>query len=190
MMKFCPVTRKIRHQFNAQTHRCECGAWERGHAPKKVCVKPRGECQICEREQARDASGNMVHHGYTRPGCGFIQGDCYGVGHEPYKATDALAKYLKILNDYIIFRQMRLNSLPHKTEIDYTYTTGRGVNKQTHTVTVKLGDTYRYDATLQVSFPSFAELVTTARRKLESEIREATAERQRVTDRIEKATAV
>lgn len=52
------------------------------------------ECQICERHQCVDARGNMVLHGYTRPGYGFIQGSCFGVGHVDYaRGTDALEAY-------------------------------------------------------------------------------------------------
>ena len=29
----------------------------------------------------------MVHHGYKRPGHGYIFGDCYGVGYPPYEAS-------------------------------------------------------------------------------------------------------
>lgn len=50
----------------------------------------RDECQICCGTQAIDARGDLMHHGYARPGVGFIIGDCYGVGHKPFPAYDAL----------------------------------------------------------------------------------------------------
>ena len=61
--------------------------------------KPRAECQVCEREQALDNSGRMVNHGYKRPGYGFIVGNCFGVGYEPYPKTDALELWLESLED-------------------------------------------------------------------------------------------
>jgi len=60
--------------------------------------KPRAECQICCREQALDKSGRMVNHGYKRPGYGFIIGNCFGVGYEPYPKTDALEAWKKELD--------------------------------------------------------------------------------------------
>lgn len=47
------------------------------------------ECQVCARVQATKG-GVLVHHGYKRPGVGEIVGDCYGVGHAPFPAHDAL----------------------------------------------------------------------------------------------------
>lgn len=52
------------------------------------------ECQICERNQCISSKGLMVLHGYKRPGYGFIEGSCFGVGHVDYsKGTDALELY-------------------------------------------------------------------------------------------------
>lgn len=51
------------------------------------------ECQVCERHQATKG-GRLVHHGYQRPGVGFIVGDCMGVGHLPFPETNALEAYL------------------------------------------------------------------------------------------------
>jgi hypothetical protein len=45
-----------------------------------------GTCQACFNRQActHDA---MVHHGYTRPGNGYLIGDCPGVGHPPFEVS-------------------------------------------------------------------------------------------------------
>lgn len=52
------------------------------------------ECQICERRQCVSAAGLMVLHGYKRPGYGFIDGSCFGVGYVDYgTGTDALRLY-------------------------------------------------------------------------------------------------
>ena len=50
-----------------------------------------GNCQICERDQKLHV-GRMVHHGYKRPGDGFILGDCPGVGQDPYEVSCDLVK--------------------------------------------------------------------------------------------------
>lgn len=52
------------------------------------------ECQICERHQCLSADGKLVLHGYKRPGYGFIEGSCFGVGFVDYaRGSDALALY-------------------------------------------------------------------------------------------------
>jgi hypothetical protein len=53
-----------------------------------------GQCQICEGDQ-KLYNGQMVHHGYRRPGCGEIIGDCPGVGHAPYEASCECVKQYK-----------------------------------------------------------------------------------------------
>jgi hypothetical protein len=50
-----------------------------------------GHCQICEGE-FKLHEGNMVHHGYRRPGYGNIVGDCYGVNNLPYEKSCELVK--------------------------------------------------------------------------------------------------
>jgi hypothetical protein len=57
-----------------------------------------GECQICQRRHLLDSRGNLVLHGYRRPGHGFIVGDCFGVGHPPWEvSSDALATWIEKL---------------------------------------------------------------------------------------------
>jgi hypothetical protein len=58
------------------------------------------ECQICE-GQFCTKGGRMVHHGYQRPGDGAIHGDCYGVGHIPFPAVDALCQWRECLETWI-----------------------------------------------------------------------------------------
>src|SRR4051812_32658676 len=53
--------------------------------------KVSGTCQACFGAFAvKSTSGiesqlEMVHHGYKRPGNGYIVGDCWGVGKKPYE---------------------------------------------------------------------------------------------------------
>jgi len=58
-----------------------------------------GNCQICEGD-FKLHNGTMVHHGYERPGDGFIHGDCTCVSHPPYEVScDMLKQYLVGLLD-------------------------------------------------------------------------------------------
>lgn len=189
-MQICPITRKTIHKFDPATHRCECGKWERGYKPAKEPVRPRAECQICERQQAL-FGGNLGHHGYTRPGCGFIQGDCMGVGHEPYPKTDALELYRNFLNGHIAKCEAKLAKLAEVPTLDhimYRWTIKYGSKKGDYEVRVNRGDNYRhnYEQT-GYTVPSFEELEKRMRLNLESEIRHATAEVSRVTKRIDAA---
>ena len=55
-----------------------------------------GLCPACQRQvKARD--GKLVHHGYQRPGAGYIVGDCFGVGYEPHEISPKCAEDLKTL---------------------------------------------------------------------------------------------
>jgi hypothetical protein len=58
-----------------------------------------GTCPVCSGNFKRNSPG-LVHHGYTRPGTGFIHGDCFGVGYLPWElspqgAQDYVAQVLK-----------------------------------------------------------------------------------------------
>lgn len=58
-----------------------------------------GTCPVCEGNFKRNGTG-LVHHGYTRPGTGFIHGDCFAVGYLPWElspqgAQDYVAQALK-----------------------------------------------------------------------------------------------
>lgn len=60
-----------------------------------------GHCQICEGE-FKLHEGNLVHHGYRRPGYGYIVGDCYGVAHLSYqKSCELVKKYLEIVQGWL-----------------------------------------------------------------------------------------
>jgi len=57
-----------------------------------------GECQICQRRHILDSRGNLVLHGYQRPGHGHIVGDCFGVGYPPWEvSSDRLEEWIELL---------------------------------------------------------------------------------------------
>lgn len=55
-----------------------------------------GWCPVCQRD-IKVRNGRLVHHGYERPGIGFIVGDCFGVGYPPYEmSTECCDAYLDL----------------------------------------------------------------------------------------------
>lgn len=184
-MRGCPVSGWM-HHYDPKTHRCRCGRWERGFKPKLEPVRPRDECQICERVQAIDVSGNMVHHGYERPGIGFIQGDCFGVSHKPYPAIDALLKYLKLIESRIETLTHQLEILPTVSQLSYDYTVGYGKNLEEIVVNVDRGDDEKFVFEHKVTIPSFEELQRRQTTRLTSSIKNLQGEWSRVRARIEK----
>jgi hypothetical protein len=54
-----------------------------------------GTCAACGRIiKVRD--GKLVHHGYQRPGYGYIVGDCFGVNYEPHETSPKCAEECKV----------------------------------------------------------------------------------------------
>lgn len=50
-----------------------------------------GTCPVCGRRQ-KVRGGNLVHHGYQRPGHGQIEGDCFAVNRLPHETSPETAK--------------------------------------------------------------------------------------------------
>lgn len=182
----CSATGRMYHQFDKTTHRCKCGRWQAGFKPKTEPVKPRAECQICERKQACDKDGTLGHHGYKRPGWGFIHGDCMGHSYKPYPATDALERYLVMLKNYIVSRQQALAELPAAKGLPYAFTDGSFKSRHKVEVTVLRGAErfYQFNLTGGISIPDFAHLETIERHHLESDIENAKKDQARVEKRI------
>jgi hypothetical protein len=183
MMRFCPATGRLAHAFDKTTHRCRCGRWERGFKPKTEPVRDRAECQICERVQALDSAGRMGHHGYRRPGWGFIEGDCPGVGHAPYPATDALEAYRDVVTAHLAAVRKCLRAL--KTA--RTLTVKVGYRRAEQEVIVLRGAAPYYDDTLKAWVPGFEDVAASRKYKLEGDVKNWVREVERVTARIEKA---
>ena len=60
-----------------------------------------GWCPVCERD-IKVRNGRLVHHGYERPGIGYIVGDCFGVGYPPHEMNvECCAAYLESVNTTI-----------------------------------------------------------------------------------------
>jgi hypothetical protein len=64
---------------------------------RELSTRHIGWCPVCERD-IKVRARLLVHHGYQRPGVGYIIGDCIGVGYEPYElGTGAAKAYLTII---------------------------------------------------------------------------------------------
>jgi len=71
-----------------------------------------GTCQACGRHQSLTKKLELVHHGYERPGDGYIVGDCAGVAHLPYELSCELSKvWAKSLGERIAVLQSELHNL-------------------------------------------------------------------------------
>lgn len=188
----CPKNKYGRHTFKTDTHQCECGRWERGYAPKKEPVKPRDECQICEGTFACH-NGVLGHHGYKRPGWGFIVGDCTGVDHKPFPATDALVKYRESLDRYIEGRKNAMKRIKKAETLDYEYKDGPSWDKSTKTITVPIAKGFKggfIEGHKHRFFPTFEELKGYEIKSVERELDHAANEAKRIDARIEKALAL
>lgn len=76
----------------------------------------RAECQACAQQQAIDRSNRMMHHGYQRPGHGYIEGDCIGVGELPYQLScDVTKRWLSELETRVASWQENLSALESDT---------------------------------------------------------------------------
>lgn len=74
-----------------------------------------GFCPCCGKD-FKVRSGTLVHHGYERPGCGYIIGDCIGVGSPPHEVSPELAKrYMELLVRHEVETEKSLTALPSAT---------------------------------------------------------------------------
>lgn len=70
-----------------------------------------GNCQLCEGDFKLHL-GTMVHHGYQRPGDGYIVGDCPGVHQLPYEVScDAIKSHKVAVERALVGMESRLADL-------------------------------------------------------------------------------
>jgi chromosome segregation ATPase len=71
-----------------------------------------GFCPCCE-GTFKVQKGLLVHHGYERPGDGYIHGDCFSVGRTPHETSPDTAKaYLEMLKGIEAQLAKALENLP------------------------------------------------------------------------------
>lgn len=113
-----------------------------------------GECQICQRRHILDSRGNLVLHGYQRPGHGYIVGDCFGVGHPPWEvSSDALATWIEQLKARSAQDAQSAVRVAKLTTIDVN----RGSERNPRMVTLTKGSPGGYDTYGSFSFESEIE---------------------------------
>jgi hypothetical protein len=67
-----------------------------------------GTCPVCFGDYVVKPQ-NMVHHGFQRPGIGYIIGDCHGVGFAPFEVScKGTVSWLEVLIATLKARQERL----------------------------------------------------------------------------------
>lgn len=100
-----------------------------------------GNCQICEADQKLH-DGRLVHHGYKRPGDGYIVGDCPGVHAVPYEVSCELIKTYKegveyhLANKEAFLAKLKAGEVTKLTELKY-----RGAWKKSELVEYSVGVT-------------------------------------------------
>lgn len=89
-----------------------------------------GWCPVCERDvKVRD--DRLVHHGYQRPGFGYIVGDCFGVGFRPYELSpEAAEQFLyRVVIPQIQRLEQQLELLPEATVLKTRKYGGVGIGR-------------------------------------------------------------
>lgn len=127
-----------------------------------------GTCAACGRE-IKVRGGKLVHHGYERPGYGYIEGDCFGVHYEPHETSPKCAE------DCLVSERKRLAGLEEalaglegRTELQHRFSRRRVED----VVTVRQGDERVWNEEHRTWVPSFDECLRTMRYQLESGIRQ------------------
>lgn len=70
-----------------------------------------GTCPVCFNEQKLNG-GFMVLHGYSRPGHGYVEGKCFGVGFEPFeKSSKGTVKWVEKLKNFLANSKKSLKEL-------------------------------------------------------------------------------
>lgn len=133
-----------------------------------------GTCAVCEgRVKVRD--GNLVHHGYRRPGHGYIVGDCFGVGRTPHEPSSQTATaFREFLERAVEDLGTNKATIEKADELHYSYQIYVSIQeKKTVLALVKRGDAMRYEGHYRI--PSFADVQRGIIDHLEYEIKNCKA---------------
>lgn len=91
-----------------------------------------GDYVVTSHHDARNkrVTTKMVHHGYERPGVGYIVGDCHGVGFEPFEVScEGTKSWLNVLKQTLERTKtmlVGLDSVPSVSVVTGTKYTGYG----------------------------------------------------------------
>lgn len=93
-----------------------------------VCPVCFGDYVVTTAHLARDrqVTTKMVHHGYERPGHGYIVGDCHGVGFEPFELScEGTKSWRNSLHGKLSFTNEAIRQLDIRDEIAVDIKIGR-----------------------------------------------------------------
>lgn len=123
-----------------------------------------GTCAACGGEfKVRD--GRLVHHGYKRPGIGYIVGDCMGVDYPPHELSPELAeRVLGVAIQKAETAEAQLARLPERTKLPKQFYESPGPGLRAQWVT-------RQVAPDDVSEHEWRQLYAAAQARLERELR-------------------
>lgn len=132
-----------------------------------------GTCPVCEGE-FKTHGGNMVHHGYQRPGTGSIHGDCFAVHMPAYELSSvACGSYRAMLLAKIAFLEAALAAVPGLTHL-----TVWGYRDHKSQYAVGVTDLYQWE-----------RVIESERRRIQGRIRECQVGADRMAARIAAWTA-
>lgn len=121
-----------------------------------VATRYLGTCPVCYREQKLRA-GLMVLHGYTRPGYGYVQGNCFGVGWAPFEVSpDGTIAYVeRVLQPMLERQELFLQNLRNGTITvlhvpDYSKPPSR-FGRETKKITPADGHAFRSEVLSRIS---------------------------------------
>lgn len=95
---------------------CSRCAKQLGIAPAaKPAPQNLGTCPCCFRKQKTLAGAKMVHHGYNRPGHGYIVGDCFGVKYPRFEdSCEGTVAYRNCLQTVMSQKQEYLTKVENR----------------------------------------------------------------------------
>lgn len=80
-----------------------------------------GLCQLCQ-QSVRCPNGKLSHHGYKRPGIGYIHGSCPATGMKPWEVSPETGELgIELTEEYLITVKGLLVALPNVTSLDNPY---------------------------------------------------------------------
>lgn len=106
---------------NPEEVTCKACAKALGVTPAKVAApsnaSPSGTCGICRNVQ-KLKNEKLVLHGYSRPGYGWIEGKCFGVGYKAWELSkESGVDYLKRLKQLIGQQKQAVSDAKAATEV-------------------------------------------------------------------------
>ena len=143
-----------------------------------------GTCHICGGQLFKlNKSGNMVNHGYKRPGWGFLVGACMAVDVEPWeKSPRQMELYRPALVAHIERQEKHLKALQagkvKGLEVSYTLYNRDGYHRETKKIALTILPGFKYDSFHGIS--SFEDTLRYRIMGVESDLKAAREDLDRV----------